>query len=372
MLSIVSIFVNTVFFSFLIIFPLYAQNLGAPTYTIGLLVVNYVIVRIIIQPITGFLFDIKNKYNILLLGLILYLIAFIIYDFIEIWQYLFLVRLIEGIGTSFLRPSLIAYIMTISKEDEYRKAFGLYNSLSYISTTIGPLIGSLLYTFNHKIFFLFVNIILLFSLIILFSLKNYIKVYNINMMNNNINFQNLKNISILIVLLGNFFEYIGLGIFQIVFPLFVVDILDLNASYVGITYTMIGIGNILASQLWGNYGKNLHEFLIIGANLIISSILILFYLSKNIFVIILIAFINAILINALYTLWPAYIGRRVSIKGSAVGIISASQDLGSIIGYAISGYLYDASYTLPFYFDSIFVLISGITYLFGYLKEKKS
>ncbi|MEM4139169.1 MAG: MFS transporter, partial [Sulfolobaceae archaeon] len=92
----------------------------------------------------------------------------------------------------------------------------------------------------------------------------------------------------------------------------------------------------------------------------------------NIFVIILIAFINAILINALYTLWPAYIGRRVSIKGSAVGIISASQDLGSIIGYAISGYLYDASYTLPFYFDSIFVLISGITYLFGYLKEKKS
>ena len=169
MLSFVSIFVNTVFFSFLIIFPLYAQSLGAPVYVIGLLAVSFVLVRIIIQPIAGFLFDTKNKYGILLSGLILYLIAFVIYNFLESWQYLFVVRVIEGLGIALLRPSLVAYIMAITKEDEYRRAFGLYNSLSYTSTIIGPLIGSLLYTLNREIFFLFAEAVLLVSLAILLS-----------------------------------------------------------------------------------------------------------------------------------------------------------------------------------------------------------
>ena len=371
MLSFVSIFVNTVFFSFLIIFPLYAQSLGAPVYVIGLLAVSFVLVRIIIQPLAGILFDTKNKYSVLLSGLILYLIAFIIYNFLEYWQYLFVVRVIEGLGIALLRPSLVAYIMAITKEGEYRRAFGLYNSLSYTSTIIGPLVGSLLYTLNREIFFLFAEAVLLVSLVILLYLKSQVELHSFYAEKVSINFRDLKNASIFIVSLGNFFEYIGLGLFQIAFPLFVVNVLGLNAVYVGITYAIVGIGNILASQLWGNYGKSLHELLIIGANLVMASTSILLYLSRNIFIIMLVAFVNAILINAMYTLWPAYIGRKVSTKGSAVGIISAIQDSGNILGYAISGYLYDVSYTFPFYFDSFFVFISGLTYLLGYFKEKR-
>ncbi|MEM2099855.1 MAG: MFS transporter [Thermoproteota archaeon] len=121
--------------------PFYAQQVGVGVGVamIGLIIAVYDFAEIIAKPIFGTLADKQGMKKTMLVGILLFTLASLLYLWIDPRLLLF-VRFLQGVGAAALSAVSLALVGVYYKENSGR-AFGIYNAIKGAGYVISPALG---------------------------------------------------------------------------------------------------------------------------------------------------------------------------------------------------------------------------------------
>lgn len=123
---------------------IYAKDLGASGFWIGLVMASYAIANIISTPLFGRISDRKGRKTILVVGLLAYSLISVGYIFTSSLPLLCLVRLLHGAAGGMVLPIATAYIGDVSPQGEEGKWMGYSSAAFYAGFGVGPLLGGVM------------------------------------------------------------------------------------------------------------------------------------------------------------------------------------------------------------------------------------
>ncbi len=139
-----SVFVTTVGVGIVTpLLPVYAHELGAGAFQIGLIFAAFSLTRSIFVPYFGKLSDRKGKKVFLIMGLFTYFLVSILFIFSNSIEILILLRLGQGFASAMILPVAQAYIGMITPENKEGLIMGLFNISIYGGLSAGPLLGGI-------------------------------------------------------------------------------------------------------------------------------------------------------------------------------------------------------------------------------------
>jgi MFS family permease len=119
--------------------PFYAEKAGIGLTMIGLLIAIYDFAEIVAKPVFGGLADKKGMKKALYLGIIIFILASLLYPFVPP-KFLIVVRFLQGLGGAALSAVSLAMVGTLYKDNK-GKAFGIYNAIKGLGYVVSPVIG---------------------------------------------------------------------------------------------------------------------------------------------------------------------------------------------------------------------------------------
>jgi MFS family permease len=119
--------------------PFYAEKVGFGLTMIGLLIAIYDFAEIVAKPLFGGLADKKGMKKALYLGIIIFILASLLYPFVPP-KFLIVVRFLQGLGGASLSAVSLAMVGTLYKDNK-GKAFGIYNAIKGLGYVVSPIIG---------------------------------------------------------------------------------------------------------------------------------------------------------------------------------------------------------------------------------------
>ncbi len=119
--------------------PFYAEKVGIGLTMIGVLIAVYDFAEILAKPVFGGLADKKGMKKAMLAGIILFILASLMYPFVSP-KLLIVVRFLQGLGAAALSAVSLAMVGTLYKENK-GKAFGIYNAIKGAGYVVSPVIG---------------------------------------------------------------------------------------------------------------------------------------------------------------------------------------------------------------------------------------
>lgn len=351
--------------------PIYGNEIGASALEIGGFFSAYSLVPAIIRPFLGKALDRWGRRPFLIIGLIGYLFATIVFSFAGSVYMLTVARFLQGIGSAFLWIATFTMIADLANRSGRGLNFGSIDEASYrggiIGTTVGlffvfTLQGATDWTFQRIWFWLFLIYLIPTGIGLLFGWLGTKETLPVT------EHAPLKSKPMsrqLLVLMG---IVLLTGASQaMVWPLlmiFLQDQLAANMTYLMLAYLPAAIiSSFLPSRMgiltdrWGRKGP-----MIIGLLVGAAASLAIPHLGSVI---------------ALTILWCLEtIGYTISIpaerafvadiagediRGASYGLYTFSYFLGAAIGPIAGGWLYDyVGKAMPFYLNSIVLVIGAI------------
>ncbi|MCF8114457.1 MAG: MFS transporter [Desulfotignum sp.] len=123
------------------ILPIYAEELGATGFALGVIMAAYAVSGGLLQPFVGSLSDRHGKKGFLTAGLIMFGLTGYIYTIVNSVGQLVLVRFFHGAGSALIFPIAMAYIIEASAEDTVGKYMGWFNIAIFAGIGAGPVLG---------------------------------------------------------------------------------------------------------------------------------------------------------------------------------------------------------------------------------------
>lgn len=150
--SILSFFAHFIWGALTAFFPLYALNQGLANP--GFFFAAYAIVIILGRALGGKILDLYSREKVILPCLTTYIISMTILAFSKTLSMFILVAVIWGIGTAFLFPSLMAYVLDGAGSSR-GPAIGTFTAIGDLGIALGPVImGIILRLTSYPIMFL--------------------------------------------------------------------------------------------------------------------------------------------------------------------------------------------------------------------------
>ncbi|MDQ0202000.1 DHA1 family multidrug resistance protein-like MFS transporter [Neobacillus ginsengisoli] len=284
---------------------------------------------------------------------------------------LFLVsRLIGGMGSAALVPSIMAYVVDITTDEQRPRAMSFLGASMSSGFIIGPGLGGLFAEFGTRVPFFASASIGLLAVICCLPLLPESKSVEVRLMHlkskqkkENIFRQLAQSVKsrYFILLLMIFALTFGLTHFEAIYPLFVTQSYGFTTRDISILFmvcSLIGTFNqvMLTNRLTQRFG----EKLIISSMLLLSAVSLVFLLfSGNFFYVMVITMLfftfNNILRPTINTLLSKEAGNE---QGFVAGLNNAYMSLGQIFGPVLAGALFDIHINLPYLFGAIVLLVS--------------
>ena len=124
------------------ILPLYAQDLGASPFVIGVLASSYALMQFIFAPVWGRLSDRYGRRPIILIALAGSAISSLLIGLATSLIFLFVARILNGIsGASYSAAQ--AYVADVTSPQERARGMGLIGAAFGLGFVLGPAIGGL-------------------------------------------------------------------------------------------------------------------------------------------------------------------------------------------------------------------------------------
>ncbi|NLB82932.1 MAG: MFS transporter [Synergistaceae bacterium] len=126
------------------ILPLYAKNLGASGFALGMIIGAFSLSRSGGMIVSGELAEHMDKKRLLLGGLAFYAAASVSYTFANSTASLILIRMGHGLGSAMVVPITMAIATDIAPEGEAGLFFGSLQGAQFLGVGCGPLLSGLL------------------------------------------------------------------------------------------------------------------------------------------------------------------------------------------------------------------------------------
>lgn len=348
--------------------------------TMGYLVAVFAVAQLLMSPLAGRWVDQYGRKKIIITGLFLFGVSELIFGLGTNVSVLYLSRILGGISAAFIMPGVTAYVADITTVKERSKAMGYISAAISTGFLIGPAIGGFIAEYGIRVpFFFAAGIAFVACISSIFILKEPLtkeELAEISANTTQSNFiSDLKRslhplyiIAFLIVFVLAF----GLSAYETVFSLFSDHKFGYTPQDIAVIVTISAIfGVVVQIFMFGKMVDLLGEkkliqlCLITGAILAVASTLI----SSFIAVLAVTCFIFLafdLLRPALTTFLSKAAGKE---QGFVAGMNSTYTSLGTIVGPAMGGILFDVNIHYPYLFAAVVMIIGlGITVMW---KEKQ-
>jgi len=344
--------------------PVYAHELGAGAFQVGLVFAAFSLTRSIFVPYFGKLSDKKGKKPFLTTGLLIFFFLSILYTYSKNIETLILLRLGQGFASAMVLPVAQAYIGIMTPPQKEGRVMGLFSISLYGGLSIGPLLGGVVKDwFSINASFLSMGALCLFGFVLCLLLLPREDV----LQKNNPSGSGKSKSYLAIVKTPAIFSLFTfricfttcIGIIWTFLPLFANTMLDLSSSAIGF---VIMINVFIAGLLQAPMGYIADRFskkimVTAGGVLAIISLLCLNYATS---------FNGLVIANGIFGLaggisLPAIMalgiieGRKTRAMGSIMGLLTMAHSLGMLVGPLLAGIIIDV-----FSIETIFVTGAAI------------
>ncbi len=362
------------------IMPFYVENLGAGGTELGLLAASYAAMRLIFGPVWGGLSDRYGRKPILMIGVLGYGIAMILFGIsTRLWM-LFASRILSGILSSATSPTTMAYIGDSTSPEERGRGMGLLGAAMGLGTILGPGLGGLLggESLSLPFFIAGGGSFLALGLIALLLPESHPKAAR-QAPATTAESGRFKALPALLsgrvgaLMFSAFLMTCGLMMFYGVFGLYALEKFGFGPKEVGAAFMVFGLVSALVQgALAGSLTERWGEINLILVSLPGAALgLILVTLADG--------FIPVLLAVGFFTLTTALLAPTVSAltskwspleQGITMGWSNAFMSLGRIFGPLLAGILFDAHIESPYWGGAVILTLGTWLIWRGFRKTK--
>jgi MFS family permease len=125
--------------------PVYAHDLGASGFYIGMIFGSFSLARTCFLPYFGRLSDQKGRKPLIVPGLLAFTVISFGFIFLKEVNSLIVLRFFQGIASAMLMPIIQAYVGDITPTGKEGFTMGLFNMSMFCGLSIGPLLGGVIH-----------------------------------------------------------------------------------------------------------------------------------------------------------------------------------------------------------------------------------
>ncbi|BBI30875.1 MFS transporter [Cohnella abietis] len=365
------------------VIPKYITMLDINGSIAGLLTASFAFTQLVFSPLAGRLSDSFGRKRVIVVGMLVFACAEIIFGLADSALLLFVSRMMGGISGALIMPAVMAYAADVTTEEERAKGMGFINASISTGYIIGPGIGGYIAEFGIRVPFYAAGVAGLvaavITMIVLPESLQSIKKGNENNEKAGADtetkqslFQQLRFayrepyfISLIIVLVMSF----GLANYEAIFGLFVDHKLDFTPKDIAFIFTFASIGGaVVQLTIFGWLMNRFGERMVITLCLLAAGVFVLLTLFVHqywlIFAVTFVIFLSIdILRPAISTQMSMFAQEK---QGYVAGLNSAFTSLGNIIGPIAAGMLFDVNMNFPYVVAGIILILCfGLTLFKG-------
>lgn len=340
--------------------PVYAHELGAGAFQIGLIFGAFSLTRTLFVPYFGKLSDRKGKKPFLTGGLFIYFLLSLLYAASGSIESLILLRLGQGFASAMILPVAQAYVGLITPSQKEGRVMGLFNVSLYGGLSVGPLLGGVLKDlFNIKASFMSMGALTFSGFVLCLLLlpsEDTANQEGAGTSKRSVSYMELmKARSVFSLFAFRTCFTTSIGITWAFLPLLASTKFGLSSSAIGVLVMtnvfVAGLFQVPMGYLADRFSKTI--LTLGGGTLAVISILYLNSASS---------FTQMLLANGLFGLaggisFPAVMalgvieGRRTNAMGSLMGLLALGHSLGMLAGPLLAGAIIDLTS-----FGTVFIL----------------
>lgn len=362
-------------------FPLYAVSLGSSIALIGMFTSMFMLMSMLLSPFLGTYSDRFGRKKLILIGLIGDVIFGAMTGVVPSWEWLLLVRMINGAVTAAAMVPAEALLIDLSPPDRVGEAVGFVMACGMVGRNIGPLFGGAIQWYSVSLGFSLLDSYRIpyfvdagFAAVSASLIALGIKESRVVPAEKEEERENRRRTKIprvyKILLMCAFVTGIGEGFHRPIIALFFNDIYGAEPIEIGLVMTLTGFIALVASWIAGRASDKFGRRIVIATGGIpsrIFSAVIPFCPNFN---------LASIFYSLRSFMWSVYgVGLRAlradlappEIRGRLFGLYRTCFDAGDVIGPLVATFLYDLyrfdvfkiggltmpGYGVPFYINSI-------------------
>ena len=342
-------------------------------FDMGVMSSLFAFVQFIASPIVGRISDKIGRKPMLVWGLLIFAMAEFIFALAQHLWLFDLSRAIDGLSAAMFVPTSMALAADITSEKDRAKVIGWLSAAFSGGLILGPGLGGMLAHVNYKFPFWIAGLLGLVSTIIAWRflphdedelVKSITKNPEDDLLSSG--WSQLRQIMTpsLMTLFGMIFvAAFGLAGFESIYRLYVNEVHNFNLSAIALVLTLNGIISlILQVFLFDRLVQWLGEVRLMRYCFFVSLIgtILVIYDHSHWHIII----ATLLVFEAFDLLRPAITTLLTKMSQANQGLLNGVNmsltSVGNIVGPLISGYLLDVNYQYPYWFVSIFLIISWV------------
>lgn len=329
--------------------PLLIKSMGASEAIIGQIQTVYFLSFTVSTFILGRFIDKTGSKRLIISGLFIVAGAVVLMPYAKDISMFYWLRIVHGIGSSFLFAPTEAAINIISPPEKRSTNMGIYGFVFAFGFVVGPVVGATLYDINPEFPFLLCS---LSCLVAVFVLLIGFKETHVSIKKTHgtgaIRFLKTLKIPITAALCYAFVEvslisFLSIYLYQ----------LEITGASLGIVFTAFAIGGTISPYPSGKLADRLGKKTVLKAcAVLLITVTLLFSFYETVLMICVLIFMLGLVAGALFPVGLALIADLVPAEkvGSATASFSIAFGVGSIIGPFVTGWVLEwTSFSFLFY-----------------------